>query len=206
MPQPVLDVRVEVQGLDRVQRLMHELPPVLFAGVKKELGKGLLKIQGDVQARIQSGANNSLHTRTGQLRRSWQVTLKGTSFETLDAQFWSDSPYAYVHEGEGTGTSQTIRAKHAYSRVPGGPYLNIPLAANKTPAGVTRMQAREVFGQGGYLIRSRSGKWIVMLNSKPMFVLVRQVRIPSRLRLREILDQNVAVLWTTLNEIPLPTT
>lgn len=187
---------VRIVGLEEVKELFRRQPEILFAGAKKEYQRAALNVHRVVSDRIRNGT--PLHSRTGALRRQLNFSVQGTTLETLSSAVWNTMIYAPIQE-----TGGTIRAKDKYLRVPGGPYLNIPLAPNKTAAGVTRRQAREVFSAGGFLIRSRSGKWLVMLNGEPQFVLVKQVEIPARLGMFDAADDEVPNLLQRLASIPL---
>lgn len=130
------------------------------------------KFEGDG---TQGGSN--LNTRTGYLRRSVKFKVSGHSLTTLNASIFSDSIYAPIHEYGGV-----IKAKRAFMKLAGAPYLSIPLDSNKTPSGVTKQKPKAVFDGGGYIIRSKTGKYLIMSGGgKPMYVLVKKVTIPPRL-------------------------
>lgn len=189
-------VNVRIVGLEEVQALFRAMPETLFKGAKKEYQRAALNVHKAVSDRIRNGT--PLHSRTGNLRRQLNFGVSGTTLETLSSAVWNTMIYAPIQE-----TGGTIKAKKAYLRVPGGPYLNIPLAPNKTAAGVTRRQAREVFAAGGHLVRARSGKWLVMLDGEPQFVLVKEVDIPARLGLFDAADDEVPHLLQRLAQVPL---
>jgi len=141
--------------------------------------------------------NSELHRRTGELMRSIHTQVSGNTLAELSGSVFSKGvKYAAIQE-----TGGTVRAKRAYRGVQGGPYLNIPLSGNKTAAGVTRKTARQVFQEGGNIIRSRRGNYIVMSsNGVPMFVLKKQVDIPARLGMRKAADNEVPLLMNRLRE------
>jgi len=133
------------------------------------------------------------------LAKSIKPKTTGTSIESLHSEVFTDSIYARIHESGGT-----INAKNKYINVPGGPFLNIPLSANKTPAGVMRENARSVFASGGYIFKSKKGNWIVMSgNDVPMFVLKKQVTIPARLEFVKTATDEVPTLISNLNKVLL---
>lgn len=188
---------VRAIGLDELKAYFKTLPEDTFEIAKSELGAASLRVQKEVVGRFRAGSEGSggtrLYSRTGKLRRSILTTNKGTKLENVTSSVFSKKIYAPIQEEGGT-----ITAKNAYTRVPGGPYLNIPLRANKTRAGVTRMQAREVFAAGGSLFQSRRGNWLVALNGQLMFVLVKSVTIPARLGMQEEAEDEVPTLLSSL--------
>lgn len=165
---------------------MRGVPVSLFLETKRVFANATRSAQREVVSGIRSGP---LYRRTGALARSIQTEVIGSDIGTLSASLFSANPggekavvYAPIHELGGT-----VKAKNKYMGVPGGPYLNIPLPANKTAAGVTRRSARTVFASGGTLARAGT-RWFVIgkptTKSKrivPMFILVKQVVIPARL-------------------------
>lgn len=190
-----MTVTVTVED-EELQRFLAQLPETLTTKVRQMLGNAALKAQRAVIDNFNhTGATGAdkLTSRTGLLARSIRTTITptGTPLSQISAAVHTDVIYAPIHEQGGT-----ITAKRAYAGVPGGPYLNIPLPDNLTPAGVMRKNAGEVFSQGGYLVRSRLGNWLVMdVNGKPMFVLKRSVTIKPRLGMvKAAEDQMVNVL------------
>ena len=113
-------------------------------------------------------AKTALRVRTGMLVKS----IRGKVEEDADAIYGvlglakagagaKVLLYAAVQE---LGTDGPIVAKKAYRKVPGGPYLNIPLEAALTPAGVARFTAREaadVYPGGTFIAKSKAGNWIL---------------------------------------------
>lgn len=189
---PLIDIRIE--GLQDVQRVIKQLPETMFAGAKREFNRAALNVHARVSDRVRGGS--PLHSRTGALRRSIRFKTYGGSLKTLHSDIWAGTIYAPIHE-----TGGTIKAKKAYRGVDGGPYLNIPLPPNKTAAGVTRLQAREVFQRGGYIVLGLSGNHVVMLDDQPYFVLKKQVKIPARLGMQKEAAREVPVLLGRLRNI-----
>lgn len=181
---------VTVVGLDEVSNLLKELPGHSFEVTKTAISKAALNTHATV-----SSYSGGLHNRSGLLRRSLKTDVKGTTLNDLSGDVYTDVKYAPIHEKGGT-----VKAIDKYLRVPGGPYLNIPLAANKTAAGVMRMNARQVFNGGGYIVRSRIGNYLVMSGTgQPMFVLKKQVTIPARLGMEKAADDEIPTLLSTLS-------
>lgn len=187
------DPVVQVVGAEEVQAYLKSLPFWVFEKAKVAYRETAQDAHKKVKQRIRNGADDTLHSRTGQLSRSMQYEVHGDSITTLGASVFSDASfakYATTHE-----FGATIKAKDKYLRVPGGPYLNIPLPANKTPAGVMRLSARDVFAQGGFI----AGRAVIHPERGPMFALVKQVTIPARLRMRETVTGEIPSLLTRLD-------
>lgn len=196
---------VETEGFDELEEILNKIQPSKKNQAKKEFSKSSLSVQKAVSNRVRNGT--PLYSRTGQLRRSLRPisygdTTTGNTLNTVSAFVSAGGPaakYAPVHE-----FGATITAKKAYSRVPGGPYLNIPLPANKTPSGVTRLSARAVFTSGGFLVRTQSGNWIVLSGAgRPMFILRKRVTIPPRLGLRDESNKEARKLIDRLRRLPV---
>lgn len=178
-----------VVGLDEVLQLLRDLPEHSFNTAKGVITTATLNTHSKV-----SSYSGGLKNRSGRLRRSLIFGVIGNTLNTLSGTVFTKSKYAPIQEEGGT-----ITAQNKYLNVPGGPYLNIPLASNKTAAGVMRQNAREVFSSGGYIIKSTAGKYLVMSGTgEPMFVLVKQVVIPARLGMQEAADSEVPILLSTL--------
>jgi len=184
---------VTVVGLDEVRLLLSEFPEHSFDVTKMAISKAVLNTHAEV-----SSYSGGLNNRSGLLRRSLKTDVKGTTLNNLHGDVYTDVKYAPIQEKGGT-----IKAIDKYLRVPGGPYLNIPLSANKTAAGVMRMNARQVFSSGGYIVKSRMGNYLVMSGTgQPMFVLKKQVTIPARLGMEKAADGEIPTLLSSLrNEL-----
>ena len=193
MPQ----VTTQVIGVDEVKNLLDELPEALFTNTRKEISRSLFNIQSGITKPMKSGVYG-LQSRTGNLARSIQTKLEGKTLETLQGSVFTNSLYAPIHELGGT-----VTAKKAYTKLRGGPFLNIPAAANKTPVGITRLTAGSVFAQGGYIIpiKAPKAKYAVMLNGKPMFWLVKQVTISPTLRMEKTAEDEIPTLLSNLNKL-----
>lgn len=159
-------VTATVSGYEDIKAALGRFPESSFDRARLSFSKAALAAQKDV---IDNLAFGSLNTRTGFLKRSIQTSVRGRSLADLNAALFSaaqvgstDVVYAPVHE-----FGAIIRAKKAYAKLPGGPYLNIPLPDNKTPAGVMRKTAKQIFEDGGRTIRSKKGNWIVLGRKNP---------------------------------------
>ncbi|GAG12006.1 unnamed protein product, partial [marine sediment metagenome] len=189
-------IRIEVQNLAEVRQYLDELPENFFDDTKKVFKKAVL----DADRQVKINLVTKMSVRTGALRRSIRTSVAGTQLNSLRASIYSAADvggtpvvYAPVHE-----YGATISAINKYLRVPGGPYLNIPTEANKTPAGVMRKSSRMIFNEGGYIQKTRRGAWGVFLGSKMMFVLKKKVEIPARLGMVDAAEDQVPTILSSL--------
>lgn len=183
----------DIKGREEVEQLLHDLPFWAYEGARKALNDYVKSVDSSIKAQI-SGVD--LNVRSGFLRRSFNFEVHGASLNTLGASNFTDAVYAPIHQEGGT-----IFAKNAYKGVPGGPYLNIPTPANQTPSGVMRYSAKQVFADGGYIIRTKASwkaPYVVMLKDKAMFALVKYVTIPKRMKFVETAEAGVPTLLTKL--------
>lgn len=185
---------VELRGLDEVSKYLTQIPAESFSAFRKVFSGTILRIQNKVADNASQGP---LFSRTGELARSIRSTVSGKTIDALQAKVFTDSKYAPIHEEGGT-----IKAKNAYKGLLGGPFLNIPSDANKTPAGVMRFSAREIFATGGFIIKIASfrAKYAVMSGAGiPMFWLVSSVNIKARLGMIEAAEDEVPTFLSTLS-------
>ena len=193
-----MPVNVELSGHSEAIGYLRRLPGSMFERARKAMSEAVT----GADAEVKNNLRTKLTVRSGALRRSIRVSVAGVSLSDLRASIYSASlaggqeiAYAPVHE-----FGATIKAKNAYKGVPGGPYLNIPAKANRTASGVTRMQAREVFNKGGYLVRF-GRKWAVYMDGKRMFSLVKSVKIPARLGMGDAAEAQVPTLLSKLAKL-----
>ena len=118
-----------------------------------------------------------LHRRSGRLATSFTREVVGHNMATLLMRYGTNVSYAAIHEFG--GIVKPIRGK----------WLTIPLKLNKTPDGQMRQSLRSF--PVVKFVRSKKGRrQLIALagpdaeHLKPMFVLVREVKIPARLGLR----------------------
>jgi len=182
-----MTVEAKAVNLKEVSDYIKQFPASTFTVYKKEMTRTLL--EADTKIKTQT----ELKRRSGALMRSITTESQGTSFNDYFASIYTDMEYAPIQEDGGV-----IKAKKAYRKVPGGPYLNIPTQVNKTAAGVMRMTPKEVFSRGGRVVQCRPGKWGVILNGKMMFTLHKQVTIPARLHMVESVEDTVPTLLARL--------
>lgn len=187
------DAAIEFRGMEDVQAALKRVPNRLFQSAKDAVADAVFATHKTVAGRIQNGP---LHSRSGMLGKSNTAEVTGTDLDSLQGSVYNSMEYAPIHEYGGT-----VTAKNKYMGVPGGPYLNIPTQSNKTPAGVMRYSARDIFNMGGYIAKRRSGGYGVFLNGTMMFVLTRQVTIPARLGMRDAAEEQVGPLLTALGSL-----
>lgn len=186
---------VELRGIDELQSYLGQIPEESYKAFRKVYSQTVLIIANEV---ADNAAVGPLFARTGELSRSIRSALSGNTLDSLKAKVFTDSIYAPIHERGGT-----ITAKNAYRGLFGGPYLNIPSDANKTPAGVMRRSARDVFNEGGHVIKINSGKAKYMVINSfgiPMFWLVKSVTIAARLGMVEAAQDEVPTFLSNLSK------
>jgi len=180
-------VAVELHD-EAFQAYLQALPNKAFKATKQAFGKAAINVDSEVK----SNFGRTLKSRTGLLRKSLRISTAGTQLNNVSSRVEAGRGLRYALLQEYGGT---VRAKHAYRGVPGGPYLNIPIGENLTAAGVMRFNAKDVFNAGGHLIKSRKGNWLVMSAAgAPMFVLVKQVIIKPALGLNKAKENEIPVL------------
>lgn len=187
-------INVDVVGLEEVKGWLSKFPEETYQTARDAIHSAMFR----AKAKTQQNAKTILKVRSGALRRSIRFSTSGKTLSTIRGSFYAAHKekgatvaYAPIHEYGGT-----IKAKNAYKKVPGGPYLNIPAKANKTPAGVMRSSARQVFQNGGF-IRGRT----IVLKGKVMFYLVKQVKIRARLGMNKAAEDEIPTLLGELQNL-----
>lgn len=191
-----------ITGLEETRDFIDNLPEEMFDKAKVIFKDRSFAAHKAVTNRLVAGP---MHSRTGLLRKSIRPIVSGSTLQNLKAGIFAgrfyqgkEVAYAPIHEYGGE-----VVARRAYARVSGGPYLNIPATANMTPAGVMRLTAREVFDQGGYIAKMKSGVHGVFLNGKLMFSLHKRVVIPARLGMNKSIDDEIPTLLSQLKDMDL---
>ena len=169
-----------------VKRVFAKAPTSTLKRMTRALNDDGREWEGDMIERMRSGVTSGggLRVRSGALRRSlgYRVTSRtqgGTGGIGLRV-FSAGVTYAPIQELGGVITPK--RAK----------WLTIPLPPNMTPAGVTRLTAREVINKGGFFATSKKGNLLIFNRAgEPQFVLKKKVRIPKgRLGFVKTWDRN----------------
>jgi len=180
-------VEINIVNLKEVMGYLKSIPASTFGIAKKEIATALFKADKDIKT------NTGLKRRTGQLFKSIKTRVEGSDLNSLHASISTNIIYAPIHEYGGT-----VKAIDKYMNVPGGPYLNIPTSLNKTAAGVTRLSARDIFNQGGRIIKFRSGKYGLILKGNVLYTLHKQVEIPPRLHMVESTEDQVPTMLSRI--------
>lgn len=194
-------VQVEIQGSAEVQAFVKGIPDHLYGGAKTAFSNATFAAQKEVQNNL---AGNPLHSRSGNLAKSILPEVQGASLPTLSGRIYSGMIYAPIQEKGGE-----VVAKNKYMGMPGGPYLNIPAPDNKTPAGVQRMTAQQVFAAGGKIAARSRMEWGaggglgVYLDDVLMFTLVKKVTIKGGLGMEKAGDNQITPLLAELSAMPL---
>ncbi len=186
---------VEVVNLQETFRWIERMPEETFDDAYDVFSKAVL----DADSQVKGNFGKTLKTRSGTLRRSIQTSVEGTTLKDLNARIFG-AKYAGGEMLAYTLTQEfgaTIKAKKAYKGVPGGPYLNIPLSANLTAAGVQRLSAREVFSAGGYI----RGRAVFSHDDRPMFALVKEVTVGPAWGLIEAAEDQVPTILSALQRM-----
>ena len=197
---------MQVKNLDEVNDYLKKLPEDSFDDAKLIFRKAVLAADKKVKLRFSSLV---IKSRTGNLMRSLRTSVTGTTLKTLRASFYSaanvagiEVKYAAMQElGSEAMLGGPIRAKNAYKNMPGGPYLNIPVFSNLTPAGVMRKSAKMLFDEGAHIHKSKAGNWGVFLGSKMMMVLKKEVTIPARLGMVDAANDQIPTILSGLRDL-----
>jgi len=178
---------VKAVNLKEVVDYIAKMPAETFDIVKTEMATALFKADKAIKT------DTDLNKRTGNLFKSMRVKVQGTTLKNLQASIYTTSIYAPIHEYGGT-----VKAKNAYKKVPGGPYLNIPTDANKTAAGVTRKSATQVFAAGGFIVKFKSGKYGLMLKGEVVYTFHKSVKIPKRLNMEKHTEDQIPTMLSKI--------
>lgn len=166
---------LDVKGFQRALALKGN---ALFTTTRSSLERSRLRLDKHMQTNRLRG-RPGLFRRSGRLAQSFTGETTGASLRELVMRYGTNVAYARIHE-EG-GTIRPRRAK----------WLTIPLPANLMPSGVMRRSIRS-FKHVRFIRNKRTGHAGPSLTAlcgdspesmKPMFVLVKEVKIPPRLGL-----------------------
>lgn len=162
----------------RSKRVIDDLPKAIGIRVKRafrDFGMDFLRKMKTERLRGRPG----LAKRTGELARSFQMSLAGETLADAKLRIWTTSPYAKIHEYG--GTIRPVKGK----------WLTIPLPGAATKAGVARGGARDF--ENTFFAWSKNGNLILFQKGKgkkgkptPLFVLKEEVTIPARLGFRAL--------------------
>jgi phage gpG-like protein len=193
-------VTVDVRGIPEVRAMLTKFPDETFQAAVVAMRVATVNAKRTIQGRFVSYSGtrggSRLQNRSGDLRKSIKRETSGKDLANLFSRVFSDNENAAIHEFGGT-----INARSKYSRMPGGPYLNIPTSSNLSGAGSTMFSPGEIFATGGYIFKSKSGNFIVASKGgTPMFVLVKSVTIKPRLGMEKAVVDEIPTLLRVLSD------
>lgn len=192
-----MKINLDVEGYQELIDFIKNKQTDLEDGLNELIRKHTIKTHDRVEDRINNQTtDNSLTSRTGDLKRSIQFSVDKNKKE---GKVFTRSIYAPIHEKGGI-----IRAKKAYKKLKGGPFLNIPTNNIKTKAGVVKYTSREVFNDGGYIVKIKNHKkaqYMILYKNKPAFWLVKQVEIKARLGMLEIAQEEGLKLYRAVADL-----
>lgn len=187
-----MPIQLRFTSYNVIKQFLKELPDDAYNDARKvfeEVGE-------DVYKAIQDRADGKgVRRRSGSLYNSIRFNIGGTDLKSLRMSITTNSPYAAAHE-EGA----TIRAKNKYMWLRGGPYMNIPTAANTRSDGRPISDARTLFNTGARIKSGNTGFGIYSGATKMMH-LAKVVKIPARLRFRETGVDYFPTLLSRLEEV-----
>lgn len=190
----VTSENVTIKGADEVYRLLQQMPDETFKILQSVFRDTILTVHKKVTNKFVGGP---LHNRTGLAAKSFKTALTGNSLDTIKGSVFSGlvngQPLVYIPLHEFGGT---IVAKNAYKFLPGGPFLNIPLAANRTPSGIQQKTSRQVFQEGGRI----AGRVIYSATGEKMFALASSVTIKPRLGFYDTASEEASKVMPELSK------
>lgn len=180
-------VTTDLKGFSEVSKALKTLDKRVFPDIKKLFEQYGRELQ---RRMVLQSTGGKLKRRSGEMARGWVQASGGINLKSLFSEVQNAVKYVAIHQFGGV-----IRARSSK-------FLTIPTDQNKTPAGVARVSARQLFQtkkafvRGGVIFENRGqGK-----NRKPvpMFILKKEVRIPKRLM---FLEQAEALAAVVLNKM-----
>lgn len=175
------------------------MPGVGFKVTVEGAGK-LTQLLAKSQERVHRGIVSSLRTAVALVTRDAKLAAPHVS-----GRLRSSIRGRVEEGGPGRGGSGIVGTNSVYGRIQelGGTvkavnttYLTIPLDAAKTATGRTRGGARSF--PNTFVLKSRAGRLIIMQKigrgMRPLFLLVRQVRLQPNPYLKPALDRNRAAM------------
>ena len=155
-------------------RAMREVPDKLYKNLLDAFKTHHMRFLNHFKrTRMRSSQLNAgVQTRSGALRRSFDMAASGAHLDSLSVStFSAGSKYARIQEEGGK-----IEA-------PPGRYLAVPLKAAKTAAGVQRKPPRQ--WNDTFFLKSKKGTLLLMqkrgADMIPLFAMVKKVTIPGNL-------------------------
>lgn len=185
-----------IGGGDKAVKAIRSVPAKLLAEARKILKVESTLLAGTVRSRWLTGGTTptQLAVRTGNLRSQCKALQITETANSAEGGIGFGTSYAAAHIGP-IGQVTTIRPMHSQ-------WLTIPLDAAKTPAGVPRGSARNGPWGATFFARSKRGNLILFGRRTvqkgkhagetrgdivPLFLLVKQIRVKTRVHPETIL-------------------
>jgi hypothetical protein len=190
-------IKGKIEGVEKLEGTIQKVTAQVFAEAKRILRTEAVLVAAHIKKDLMSGPRpGRLGVRSGQLRSSVKSMAVTESPGLIESGVGFGTQYARPHVGP-KGQVTTIRAKK-------GKFLAIPMAAAMTPSGVAKGAPRSGMWGQTFLFRLKDGSGRLMLFGKkvaqkgakagqtrgdivPLFLLVKQVKIKSRIHPEEIL-------------------
>jgi len=159
----IMDSRALRRSLQEVRRSAYKGLRTEFRAIGRDFKKDFVSARLSGRPGIK-GRRSMLRTAT-----------KGSRLTNLLLRLNFFPRYIGIHEKGGT-----IKAKSAYSSLPGGPYLRVPVGISRTE------RRRKASFVNTFIARGKGGQFTIFQrtgagNIRPLFVLKKQVVIPARL-------------------------
>ena len=190
-------IKGKIEGVEKLEGAVQKVSKRIFSEAKKILRTEAVLMAAHIKKDLMSGPRpEKLGVRTEALRSSVKSIAVKESPGLIESGVGFGTQYARPHVGP-KGQVTTIRAKK-------GKFLAIPMAAALTPSGVAKGAPRSGMWGQTFLFRLKDGSGRLMLFGKriaqkgakagqtrgsivPLFLLVKQVKIKSRVHPEEIL-------------------
>lgn len=176
----MVDVSVEIEGMDRLMRTIARYNGRLSHAVKRNLSKGLRMASNyAIHEKLTGGTSKDrLARRSDDLANSIKHKSE-INHMTGEFNGWLGSigpPYAAIHEYGGV-----VRARPGHA-------LTIPLREAKTESGAARRSARRYMeSKNVFIMKQDDWKFPLIMRKRgkrgklvPLFVLMQKVTIPAR--------------------------
>jgi hypothetical protein len=193
----IYDAFSKVEGFGNLNRRLAKLPKAELARAKRIIDINARALQRYVRTERMTGGTTSsrLRVRTGRLRASVVPLKTGVTETGVEGGIAIGTVYSRVHVGK-AGQRTIIKPKRKK-------YLTIPLPAAETKAGVLRGPALSATWGDTFIAKSKKGNLIIFGKRRymkgkrqgelrkqvlPLFLLVKQVSVPSRIDPAEVLN------------------
>lgn len=204
-------IQGKIDGVDKLVGDVQKITRRVYLEAKRILRTESVLMASHIKKDLMSGPRpEKLGVRTGALRSSVRSMPVTESPGLLESGVGFGTEYARTHVGP-KGQVTTIRAKK-------GKFLAIPLMAALTPSGVAKGAPRSGMWGQTFVFRLRDGSGRLMLFGKkiaqkgagagqtrgdivPLFLLVKQVKIKSRVHPEEILAWEKPKMIAAFREI-----